>query len=192
MDGNEITIKNIEGWKTYLSKIPTPPTSIYYTMRPTISPQTIQSKITAIRSFLKFINLIYDTGLDYRKIETKKIKSDYIECITEKEFRLFMNFIWDYEHYKINWLRSQLLVNIGYTSWLRLSEMLNLKVNDKVTNGFLKDMVRETIQKYGLENFDFENDYVKISVIDHGVGISEEELPTPLNSNQTEIILEEI
>ena len=29
---------------------------------------------------------------------------------------------------------------------------LNLKVNEKVTNGFLKDMVRETIQKYGLEN----------------------------------------
>ena len=29
---------------------------------------------------------------------------------------------------------------------------LNLKVNDKVTNGFLKEMIRETIQKYGLEN----------------------------------------
>ena len=116
MNENEITIKNIEGWKTYLSKIPTPPTSIYYTMRPTISPQTIQSKITAIRSFLKFINLIYDTGLDYRKIETKKIKSDYIECITETEFRLLENFIDHYEKYKINALRMELLCNIGYTS----------------------------------------------------------------------------
>ncbi len=99
-------------------------------MKPTISPQTIQSKITAIKSFLKFINLVYDTGLDYRKIETKKIKSDYIECITETEFRLLENFIDQFEKYKINALRMELLCNIGYTSGLRLSEMLGLTVED--------------------------------------------------------------
>lgn len=126
----DLTLREIEERKTYLSKIKTPRNSIYYTVRPTLSPQTIQGKITAIKSFLKYLNYYYDTWIDYRKIETKKIKSDYIECITENEFRLFMNFIWDYEQYKINWLRSQLLVNIGYTSWLRLSEMLNLKVKD--------------------------------------------------------------
>jgi len=130
VDEKKITMKTIEEWKTYLSKIPTPPTSIYYTIRPTISPQTIQSKITAIRSFLKFVNLIYDTGLDYRKIETKKIKSDYIECITETEFRLLENFIEEYEKYRINALRMELLCNIGYTSGLRLSEMLWLTVDD--------------------------------------------------------------
>ena len=41
-----------------------------------------------------------------------------------------MNFIGDYEKYRINALRSQLLVNIGYTSWMRLSEMLSLRIND--------------------------------------------------------------
>lgn len=127
---NQITIKTIEGWKTYLSKIPTPPTSIYYTIRTTISPQTIQSKITAIKSFLKFINLMYDKGLDYRKIETKKIRTDYIECITETEFRLLENFIEEYEKYRINALRMKLLCNIGYTSWLRLSEMLWLTIEE--------------------------------------------------------------
>ena len=125
---NKITIKNIEEWKTYLSKIPTPPTSIYYTVRPTLSPQTIQSKVTAIKSFLKFLNLIYDEGLDYRKIETKKIKSDYIECLSENEIQMLMDYIRSYEKYKINALRMQLLVNIGYTSGLRLSEMLGLTV----------------------------------------------------------------
>ncbi len=130
VDEKKITLKTIEEWKTYLSKIPTPPTSIYYTIRPTISPQTIQSKITAIKSFLKFINLIYDTWLDYRKIETKKVKSDYIECITETEFRLLENFIEEYEKYRINALRMELLCNIGYTSGLRLSEMLWLTVDD--------------------------------------------------------------
>lgn len=42
VDEKEITLRNIEGWKTYLGKIPTPKTSIYYTVRPTLSPQTIQ------------------------------------------------------------------------------------------------------------------------------------------------------
>ncbi len=125
---NKITIRNIERWKTYLREIPTPKTSIYYTKRPTISPQTIQGKIQAIRCFLKFLNLVYDEWLDYRKIETKKYKSDYIECLTETEFRLLENFIDGYEKYRINALRMELLCNIGYTSWLRLSEMLNLKI----------------------------------------------------------------
>ena len=88
------------------------------------------TKITAIKSLLKYLNLFYDEGIDYRKIETKRIKSDYIDYITEKEFEICFNFIGDYEKYKINALRSQLLVNIGYTSGMRLSEMLGLTVSD--------------------------------------------------------------
>lgn len=130
IDENKITTKNIESRKTYLTQLPTPKTSIYYTVKPTLSAQTIQTKITAIKSFLKFLNLIYETGLDYRKIETKKIKSDYIECITDEEFYQLEKFIDQHEKYKINALRMELLCNIGYTSGLRLSEMLNLKVED--------------------------------------------------------------
>ena len=126
----KIRLIDIENRKTYLSKIPTPKTSIYYTIQPTISQQTIQWKIVAVKSFLKFLNLMYECWLDYRKIETKKIKSDYIECLTDPEFQTLFNFIWDYEKYRINALRMQLLCNIGYTSWLRLSEMLNLTIGD--------------------------------------------------------------
>lgn len=133
IDENEITMRSIESRKTYLSKIPTPKTSIYYTKWTTLSQQTIQWKIISIKSFLKFLNLIYEKWLDYRKIETKKIKSDYIECITETEWKLFFNFIWNYEKYKINALRMQLLCNIGYTSGLRLSEALWLTV-DQIIN----------------------------------------------------------
>ena len=126
----EITLKQIENRTSYLKITSTPKTSIYYTVKPTLSNSTIQWKRTSIKSFLKFLNLIYDEGLDYRKVELKKCKSDYVESITETEFQLFMNFIGKYEKYKINSLRSQLLVNIGYTSWMRLSEMLALTIND--------------------------------------------------------------
>ena len=125
---SDITLKIIENRKTYLRNTPTPKTSMYYNVKPTLSQATIQSKITAIKSFTKFLNLIYNTWLDYKKIESKKIKSDYIEIISENEFNQLFNFIWDYEKYKINSLRFQLLINIWYKSWLRLSEMLGLTV----------------------------------------------------------------
>lgn len=127
---NDITLAKIEKWKTYLSWVKTPKNSIYYWLKSTLSKSTIQSKIISIKSFLKFLNLIYEKGLDYKKIETKKIKSDYIECITEEEYKTLFDYIWKSERYKINALRMQLLVNIAYTSWLRLSEILGLTVEE--------------------------------------------------------------
>ena len=125
-----LTLIEIENRKTTLSQTLTPKTSIYYMVRPTISQATIQSKLTAIKSFLKYLNNYHDIWLDYRKIELKKVKSDYIECLTEKEYQIFYKYIWCYEKYKVNWLRMQLLCNIAYTSWLRLSEILSLKIED--------------------------------------------------------------
>ena len=130
VSSDDLTLIEIENRKTTLSKTLTPKTSIYYTVRPTLSQATIQSKLTAIKSLMKYLNVFYDEGIDYRKIETKRIKSDYIECLTDDERKIFFRFIWEYEKYKINWLRSQLLCNIAYTSWLRLSEALNLTVDE--------------------------------------------------------------
>ena len=130
VSSDDLTLIEIENRKTTLSKTLTPKNSIYYTIRPTLSQSTIQSKLTAIKSFLKYLNYYYDEWLDFRKIEIKKCKSDYIECLTDEERKTFYNYIWTYEKYKINSLRMQLLCNIAYTSWLRLSEILSLKIED--------------------------------------------------------------
>lgn len=130
VDSENIGLNQIENRKTTLNRTLTPKTSIYYMVKPTISQATIQTKLTAIKSFMKYLNYFYNEGIDYRKIETKRIKSDYIEYLTEEEFHTFQDFIGDYEKYRINALRMQLLCNIGYTSGLRLSEMLNLTVNE--------------------------------------------------------------
>lgn len=130
VSSDDLTLIEIENRKTTLSKTLTPKNSIYYTIRPTISQSTIQSKLTAIKSLLKYLNYYYDEWLDFRKIEIKKCKSDYIECLTDEERETFYNYIWTYEKYRINSLRMQLLCNIAYTSWLRLSEILSLKIED--------------------------------------------------------------
>ncbi len=130
----DLRLIEIENRKTVLWKTMTPKTSIYYMVRPTLSPQTIQSKLTAIKSLMKYLNVFYDEWFDYRKIETKRTKSDYIECLTEEEWKTFFQFIGQYEKYRINALRMQLLCNIAYTSGLRLSEILNLKI-EQVRSG---------------------------------------------------------
>ena len=127
---DDITMVIIDKWKKVLSETLTPKTSIYYKDKPTLSLQTIQSKLVAIKSLLKYLNNYHDCGLNYKKIETKRVKSDYVNCITDEERNLFFNFIWDFEKYRINSLRMQLLCNIGYTSWLRLSEALALTVDE--------------------------------------------------------------
>ena len=124
----QITLIMIDQWKKVLQNTLAPKTSIYYKNRPTLSLQTIQSKLVAVKSLLKYLNNYYDCGLSYTKIETKRVKSDYIEYLTESERNLFFNFIWTYEKYRINALRMQLLCNIGYTSGLRLSEALGLTI----------------------------------------------------------------
>lgn len=127
---DQISLRNIERWRTYLADVKTPRTSIYYNVRSTLSPSTIQTKITAIKSLLKYLNLMYNEGLDYKKIEQTRIKSPNVTVLTENEFKTLFESINFYEKYKINALRSQLLVNLGYTSWMRLSEMLSLHVED--------------------------------------------------------------
>lgn len=54
-------MKMIEDWMTQLNKTKTPRTSMYYSIKPFISPSTIQSKITAVKSFLRYMNSIFDT-----------------------------------------------------------------------------------------------------------------------------------
>ena len=123
-------MKEIENRKTVQLQTKTPRNSIYYTKQPTLSPSTIQTKIIAIKNFLKFLNIIYDEWIDYKKIETKKYTSNYIETITQDEFNTFFKRIGEKEKYKINSLRSQLFINIWYTSGLRISEILSLKASD--------------------------------------------------------------
>ena len=89
----QITLILIDQWKKVLQNTLAPKTSIYYKNRPTLSLQTIQSKLVAVKSLLKYLNNYYDCGLSYTKIETKRVKSDYIEYLTESERNLFFNFI---------------------------------------------------------------------------------------------------
>lgn len=105
-------MKMIEDWMSQLNKTKTPHTSMYYSIKPFISPSTIQSKITAVKSFLRYMNSIFNIGIDYQKIEQKRVKSPIMDVLTEEEFEQLYNIIPQIEKYRINALRSQLLVRL--------------------------------------------------------------------------------
>lgn len=158
---DDISMKMIEDWRTELNHTKTPRTSMYYSIKPFISPSTIQSKITAVKSFLHYINSIFDTWLDYQRVEQKRVKSPMMSVLSEDEFEQLYNIIPQVEKYRINALRSQLLVRLWYTSWMRLSEMLSLKRSDikkwkaritwkwdKDRRVFFADSVKDLLEEY--------------------------------------------
>ena len=88
-----------------------------------------------------------------------------MDVLTEDEFEQLYNIIPKIEKYRLNALRSQLLVRLWYTSWLRLSEMLSLKVDDirawkarivwkwdKERWAFFAESVQELLEEYLKEN----------------------------------------
>lgn len=123
---NDITLATIEAYKTFLGKCKTPKESIYYGKYEYLSPRTVAGKIQAIKNFVKYLNTIYNTGLDYNKIASPKVKSPTIDFLEEEEIQQFIKHIDQVEPYEINRLRGKLLVTMGYTTGMRLSEMLGL------------------------------------------------------------------
>jgi hypothetical protein len=58
------------------------------------------------------MNSIFNIGIDYQKIEQKRVKSPIMDVLTEEEFEKLYNIIPQIEKYRINALRSQLLVRL--------------------------------------------------------------------------------
>ncbi|MDR0608045.1 MAG: tyrosine-type recombinase/integrase [Candidatus Peribacteria bacterium] len=73
---------------------------------------------------------MYDKGFSYYKIESPRVKYPTIEYLNKEEIQELVKYVRDTEIYEINRYRSELLIMLAFTSGLRLSELLNLKIND--------------------------------------------------------------
>jgi site-specific recombinase XerD len=81
-----------------------------------------------VKNFVKFLNMIYETWINYNLIASPKFHCQHMDFLEEYEVKLLLDYVWKTEKYDINRLRSQLLIQLWYTTWMRLSEMLNLEV----------------------------------------------------------------
>lgn len=129
VDVDLISLIKIEHYKTYLSNKKTPKTSIYYGKEECLNMRTIAQKVQCIKNFLKFTNTIFDTGLAYNLVASPKFKSTPMDFLEEYEVKDLLKFVDYSEKYEINKARSKLLITMGYTSGMRLGEMLALTVD---------------------------------------------------------------
>lgn len=125
-----INMKIIEEWRTILRTTKTPKKSVYYGKKEFLSERTIQCKIQAVKKFLEFMNEIYDVWMNFRKIKVPKVRSQHHDFFEVNEIGKIIETIRSSEKYLINRIRSELLVVLWFTTGLRLSELLKLKVSE--------------------------------------------------------------
>ena len=127
-DTDLITYQSIEDYKAFLRQQPTPKTSVYYWKKDTISSTTVAWKIQPIKNFLKRLNMFYNDWINFNLVICPKCKSIPMDFFEENEIKYLLQQVNILEKYDINRLRSKLLITMWYTTWMRLWEMLNLKV----------------------------------------------------------------
>lgn len=129
-DISAINKQSIEQYKQYVFNLPTTKASRYYNSKKNISSNTVFHRILAIKKFLKYINFMYEIWMDHRDVVLPTSKSKRMDFWTLEEIENIINLIDKKEKFDINKLRCKLLISLAFTSWLRLSEIINLKTKD--------------------------------------------------------------
>ena len=124
----DISYGKIEEYKSILRERKCPKKSIYYGKNERLCSTTIGWKIQPIRNFLKRLNMFYGCWISYNMVEMPKAKSIPMDYFEEWEVKKILEKVEFREKYEINKLRLELLIEMGYTTGMRLNEMLNLKV----------------------------------------------------------------
>lgn len=118
---------SIEEYKQYLFSLPASKYSKYKD-RESLSSGTINQKLVAVKSFLKYINYVYEIWLDANKIKMNKVRYQRCDFFEENEIQEIVKAVDTVEKFEINKKRLKLLIMIAYTSWLRLNEIRNLTI----------------------------------------------------------------
>lgn len=129
-DTTSIDKLSIEEYKQFLNALPCPIHSRYHWKRSWLSKNTIFQRVIVIKNFLKFYNDIYSDGMKAKEVRLPKAKSDRMDFWTAEEIEKIVEYIDKTEKFEINKLRLKLIIALAFTSWLRLSEIINLKTKE--------------------------------------------------------------
>lgn len=129
-DTDLINMKIIDQYRTLLANQKTTKNSIYYGLQEKLSPRTIQTKIQPIKRFLEFLNVMYNTGLNYLYIKCPKVYSKHMDFFEKDEIEKILKVIEEKEQSELARLRMKLFVVCAFVSWWRISELRQIKVQD--------------------------------------------------------------
>lgn len=98
-----------------------------------LSKKTINYHITAIRSFFKFLQKHDIETLAIEKLELAKLEPRTIDFLSQEEVDKLLSMPEKFERNEVKKYRDLVILNILYGSWLRVSEAINLKL-DQIHN----------------------------------------------------------
>lgn len=126
---DDIKLIDIDEYTNHLFTLPCPKTSIYWGENPHLSRSTIAGKINSLRQFFQYYNIYHNMGLKYEQIEVPRYKKPEMTFINEKEFENLFNIIEKVELREDVEARNRVLLYMAYTTWMRVSELLNIRIN---------------------------------------------------------------
>ena len=94
-----------------------------------LSKKTINYHITAIRSFFKFLQKYDIQTLAIEKLELAKLEPRTIEFLSQEEVDKLLSMPEYFEKNELKKYRDSVVLNLLYGSWLRVSEAINIKLN---------------------------------------------------------------
>lgn len=125
----EIDKSTIEEYKSFLFSLWPSKYSRYKDIK-WLSSQTINWKLTCIKHFLEFTNYVFDIGINPANVKMVKSKSKRMDYFTGEEIQQILKAVEHTEKYRINQLRLKLLILVCYVSWMRMSEVMQVKIKD--------------------------------------------------------------
>lgn len=156
-----ITLSLIDSYKVDLVDTDVPITSRYFWKRSKLSHKTVEEKIQTIKNFFKWSVYAYGVWIDPDLIHIRRAKSTRMDYFTFEEMQVIFKLVDASEDYTINKLRFKLILLIGFTSGLRLFEILKLRVRDVMSGAFnmvwkwdterwvfFKEPVQKLLQEY--------------------------------------------
>ncbi len=131
---SDIKLIDIEKYKSYLRTLSCPKTSIYWKNHEHLSTSTISIKTSNIKQFFRYYNLYHNRGVDSEKIEIPKYKSPEMTFVSDQEFQNLINSVEKVEVREDVKLRNKAFLYTVYTTWMRVSEVLNLRIDQNPKN----------------------------------------------------------
>lgn len=157
----EISQKTLIDYSVMLQTVKIDKRSRYYETGPYLAPRTIQKRILSVKNFFKFTNFVHNAWLDYIRIELPKAPQTKIGFLTKEEFGNFVDVIQNSQESELQKTRDILFVELGYSTGMRLAELLAIKVEDirweeleiigkggKSRLVFLTERIRNMIKNY--------------------------------------------
>ena len=132
----DITVKLIYEYTEVLRNTQINIRSRYHDRGGNLSKSTISRKIKNIKNLMRFCNMVYDIWIHHERIELPRAPRVKMEYLSVNEVEDLVRHIEEGEETQETKFRNILLVKLGFVTWMRLSELLSIRVEEILKPGY--------------------------------------------------------